>query len=95
MVFPTAVTTENGITKRWVMALAIAGVAAILTYADWWCISLTPLPYSGVILTLGTIPLFIKLPFQRGASALRMVLWIFGLFVWFVGGFVSYGHAPN
>ena len=47
------------------------------------------------ILAAGTLPLFIKLPFSRGASALRMVLWVMGLLGWFLGGIVSYAHALN
>jgi hypothetical protein len=57
--------------------------------------SLSLLPYCGAILVLGTAPLFIKLPFKRGASVLRMALWIVGLLGWFLGGIVSYGHALN
>jgi hypothetical protein len=55
--------------------------------------SLSLLPYCGAILTLGTIPLFLKLPFQRGAFVLRMALWIIGLVGWFLGAIVSFGHA--
>ena len=57
--------------------------------------SLSLLPYCGAFLAAGTLPLFIKLPFSRGASALRMTLWIVGLLGWFFGGIVSFGHALN
>lgn len=55
--------------------------------------SLSLLPYCGAILTLGTIPLFVRLPFERGASVLRMALWVVGLLGWFFGGIVSFFHA--
>lgn len=55
--------------------------------------SLSLLPYCAAILILGAVPLFVKLPFRRGAFALRMVLWIVGLLGWFLGGIVSFGHA--
>ncbi len=55
--------------------------------------SLSLLPYCGAILVGGTLQLFIKLPFRRGASALRMTMWVMGLLGWFLGGIVSYGHA--
>jgi hypothetical protein len=57
--------------------------------------SLSLLPYCLAFLILGTIPLFIKLPFHRGSSVLRMALWIVGLLGWFLGGIVSYSHALN
>jgi len=57
--------------------------------------SLSLLPYCGSFLVAGTIPLFLKFPFQRGASVLRVTFWILGLLGWFVGGFVSYLHALN
>jgi len=55
--------------------------------------SLSLLPYCGAILTLGTLPLFVRLPFRRGASVLRMALWMVGLLGWFLGGIVSFAHA--
>jgi hypothetical protein len=57
--------------------------------------SLSLLPYCGAFLAVATLPLFIKLPFNWGASALRMTLWILGLLGWFLGGIVSFGHALN
>ncbi len=63
--------------------------------------SLSLLPYCGAFLAAGTLPLFIKfplfikLPFKWGASALRMTLWVVGLLGWFLGGIVSFGHALN
>ncbi len=48
--------------------------------------SLSLLPYCGAFLVVGTLPLFIKLPFKWGASALRMALWIVGLLGWFLAG---------
>ncbi|MCY2992375.1 MAG: hypothetical protein NTY19_31495 [Planctomycetota bacterium] len=57
--------------------------------------SLSLLPYCGAFMVGGTLPLFIKLPFSRGASALRMVLWVMGLLGWFLSGIVSHGHALN
>ena len=55
--------------------------------------SLSLLPYCGAFLVGGTLPLFIKLPFQCGASAVMMSLWVLGLLGWFLGGIVSYAHA--
>lgn len=55
--------------------------------------SLGLLPYCGAILIAGAASLFARLPFKRGASILRMVLWIVGLLGWFLGGIVSFGHA--
>jgi hypothetical protein len=55
--------------------------------------SLMLLPYCGAFLILGTTPQFVRWPFQRGASAMRMALWIVGLLGWFLGGIVSFGHA--
>lgn len=55
--------------------------------------SLGLLPYCLAFLILGTIPLFLRLPFQSGASALRMAIWILGLLGWFLGGIVSFFHA--
>jgi hypothetical protein len=57
--------------------------------------SLGLLPYCGAILAVGTLPLFIKLTFKWGASALRMAMWVMGLLGWFLGGIVSHGHALN
>ena len=57
--------------------------------------SLSLLPYGGAFLVVGTIPLFIKFPFKRGASFLRMVFWVVGLLRWFLGGIVSFAHALN
>jgi hypothetical protein len=56
-------------------------------------ISLGLLPYCAAFLVLGTMPLFLKLPFQRGASVLRMVIWIVGLLGWFLGGIMSLAVA--
>ena len=58
-----------------------------------WDFSLSLLPYCGTFLVMGTVPLFIKFPFERGASFIRMVLWIVGLLGWFLGGIVSFIHA--
>ena len=55
--------------------------------------SLSLLPYCGAFLIVGAIPLFIRLPFKRGASFLRMALWIVGLLGWFLGGIFSFAHA--
>jgi len=55
--------------------------------------SLSLLPYCGTLLAAGTVPLCVRLPFRRGASVLRMVMWIVGLLGWFLGGIVSFGHA--
>jgi hypothetical protein len=57
--------------------------------------SLSLLPYCGALLAIGTVPLFLRLPFEQGASVLRMAMWIVGLVGWFLGGIVSFGHALN
>jgi hypothetical protein len=58
-----------------------------------WDFSLGLLPNCATFLILGTIPLFLRLPFRSGASALRMVMWIIGLLGWFLGGILSFAHA--
>lgn len=55
--------------------------------------SLSLLPYCGAFLLAGTIPSFIKLPSESGATALRMAAWVVGLLGWFLGGIVSFAHA--
>jgi len=55
--------------------------------------SLSLLPYCGAILITGTIPSFLRLPFESGATALRMTAWGVGLLGWFLGGIVSFAHA--
>jgi hypothetical protein len=57
--------------------------------------SLSLLPYCAALLIFGTMPLFLRLPFHRGSSGLRMAAWIIGLLGWFLGGIVSFGHALN
>jgi hypothetical protein len=54
--------------------------------------SLGLFPYCGVVLLLGTIPLFVKLPFGRGNTVVRTAAWLLGLLGWFLGG-VSFFHA--
>lgn len=58
-----------------------------------WKFSLGLLPYCATFLILGTMPLFLRWPFQRGAAALRMMIWIAGLLGWFLGGIMSFFHA--
>jgi hypothetical protein len=55
--------------------------------------SISLLPYCGASVILGTMPLFIKLPFRRGSTVFRMTMWIMGLLGWFLGGIVSFFHA--
>ena len=55
--------------------------------------SLSLVPYCGALLAFGTLPLFVRLPLRRGASVLRMAMWIVGFLGWFLGGIVSFGHA--
>ena len=57
--------------------------------------SLALLPYCGVVLALGIVPQFIRLPFHHGAKATRLVAWNIGLLAWFLGGTVSFFHALN
>jgi hypothetical protein len=55
--------------------------------------SLDLLPYCAAFLVIGAIPLFLKLTFQCGASAVRMAMWVVGLLGWFLGGILSFAHA--
>lgn len=48
---------------------------------------------SGPALLVGILMQLIRLPFQKGQFATRMTFWCIGLFVWFFGAFISYGHA--
>ena len=88
--------------RRWVILTTLGTILGPMTGAisrncQSCCLafSLSLLPYCGAFLVCGTLPLFIKLPFQWGASALRMTLWIVGQVGWFLGGIVSFGHALN
>ncbi|MGA2035226.1 MAG: hypothetical protein ABSG68_23515 [Thermoguttaceae bacterium] len=55
--------------------------------------SLSLLPYCGALLAIGTIPLFVRLPFTQGAAVVRLAMWVVGLLGWFLGGILSFGHA--
>ncbi len=55
--------------------------------------SLTLLPWSGAILTVGILFQIVPLPFQRFARAVRLTIWCLGLLGWFGGGVISFGHA--
>ena len=55
--------------------------------------SLSLLPFCGPFLLAGVLAQFIRLPFRKGAAALRMSAWIIGLLGWFLGGLLSYAHA--
>ena len=46
-------------------------------------------PYSVGILSLAVVFQFLRLPFQRGAKTLQIVLWVLSLLGWFGGGILS------
>lgn len=48
---------------------------------------------SGPALVLSTFMQVIRLPFRKGQGIVRMIFWVIGLLLWFLGGFASYGHA--
>lgn len=55
--------------------------------------SLSLLPYAAAFPIVGTVAQLVRWPFEWGAGALRMLLWIVGWLGWFLGGIVSFGHA--
>lgn len=48
---------------------------------------------SGPALLIGTLLQIVWLPFQKGQHTVRLIFWSIGLFLWFFGGLISYGHA--
>ncbi len=51
------------------------------------------LPYCAAFAGTGVLAQVVKLPFDRFARAVRMVLWTVGWTGWFMGGIVSFMHA--
>jgi hypothetical protein len=49
--------------------------------------------FSGPGLLIGALLQVVKLPFTKGQAFVRMFFWVIGLLMWFLGGFISYGHA--
>ena len=49
--------------------------------------------FSGPGLLVGLLMQVIPLPFQKGAGIVRMAFWTIGWMMWFLGGFISSGHA--
>jgi hypothetical protein len=58
-----------------------------------WQFSVSLLPYSAAFLLGGIAFQFVPLPGQVVQRSLRLVAWSVGLFGWFGGGVVSFGHA--
>ncbi len=48
---------------------------------------------SAPAILIGTLMQVIKLPFKKGEGFIRMFFWVTGILIWFMGGFISYGHA--
>ncbi len=75
----------------------ISGPMAGALARDWQscCLefSLLLLPYCGAALVGALAFQFVKLPLEKGATAIRLTVWTLGLLVWFMGGIVSFGHA--
>jgi len=55
--------------------------------------SLTVMAYCAPILLIGAVTQFIGLSDRKWLRVTRMVLWILGWLVWFMGGILSFGHA--
>ena len=51
------------------------------------------LVFSGPVFLLGVLMQVVRFPFKRGQGIVRMFFWVIGLLIWFLGGFISYGHA--
>jgi len=56
-------------------------------------VSVTLTAYCAPILLFGVFVQFIRLPEGRLSRTLRMVLWVVGWLVWFLGGILALGHA--
>lgn len=50
-------------------------------------------PCCGAILALAVVVQWAPLPFQRGATAIKMTFWVIGLLGWFGGGVLSLMYA--
>jgi hypothetical protein len=55
--------------------------------------SLSLLPYCAASVGIAAVAQMVRLPFERFAGAVRMLLWILGWTGWFMGGIVSFIHA--
>jgi len=55
--------------------------------------SLTVMAYCAPFLLIGVGIQFVGSPEQRWLRVTRMVLWVLGWIVWFMGGILSFGHA--
>jgi hypothetical protein len=58
-----------------------------------WEFSVSLLPFCLTALALGGALQWVIPPKNRGLRILRVAIWGLGLFVWFGGGIVSFGHA--
>jgi len=55
--------------------------------------SLTVMAYCAPMLLVGVATQFIGLSDRKWLRVMRMVLWVLGWLVWFMGGILSFGHA--
>jgi hypothetical protein len=69
------------------------GALARPSQSSCWRCGWLLLPYCAGSLLAGFICQMIPLPFRRGASALRIGAWTFGLLGWFGGGTLSLLYA--
>jgi hypothetical protein len=84
---PVILTTLATITGPFTGAIARHGQACCLGF------SLMLAAVCGPILALGLISQVIPLPFRRGQTVVRLVLWTLAWFVWLLGGLASFVHA--
>jgi len=55
--------------------------------------SLAVMAYCAPVLVIGVLAQLIRLPDRKWVRTMRMLLWILGWLVWFMGGILSFGHA--
>jgi hypothetical protein len=55
--------------------------------------SLSLFPWCGGAVILATVVHIVVLPGAWWRGTLRVIAWVTGLFIWFAGGIVSFGHA--
>jgi len=55
--------------------------------------SLSVMAFCAPVLLMGIAIQFVGTSEQRSLRVVRMVLWILGWIVWFMGGILSFGHA--
>jgi hypothetical protein len=55
--------------------------------------SLTVMAYCAPLLLIGVVIQFVGSSRHRWLRITRMILWVLGWLVWFLGGILSFGHA--